>query len=40
MVVDVTFPGTPWDGISDVPLACGQGLDVQPDDDTWEQSSR
>jgi hypothetical protein len=29
VTLDVTFPGTPpWDGSSDVPLACGPGVDV------------
>jgi len=25
--IDVTFPGPPWDGSSDLPLACGPGRD-------------
>jgi hypothetical protein len=25
--IDVTFPGAPWDGHSDMPLACGEGRD-------------
>jgi hypothetical protein len=25
--VDVTFPLTAWDGVSDIPLACGDGAD-------------
>lgn len=27
VVVDATFPGPPWDGASDLPLACGAGTD-------------
>jgi hypothetical protein len=26
-IIDATFPGPPWDGISDLPLACGPGSD-------------
>jgi hypothetical protein len=26
-VIDATFPGPPWDGSSDLPLACGPGFD-------------
>jgi hypothetical protein len=26
-IVDATFPGPPWDGRSDLPLACGPGVD-------------
>lgn len=27
IVVDATFPGPPWDGISSLPLSCGSGRD-------------
>ena len=27
IALDVTFPGEPWDGASDMPLACGPGAD-------------
>ena len=27
IVIDATFPGTPWDGRSPLPLACGPGED-------------
>jgi hypothetical protein len=27
IIVDVTFPGDPWDGCSSLPLACGPGKD-------------
>lgn len=27
IVIDVTFPGVPWDGLSSLPLACGPGED-------------
>jgi len=26
-IIDATFPGPPWDGVSDLPLACGPGVD-------------
>jgi hypothetical protein len=26
-IIDATFPGPPWDGRSDLPLACGPGVD-------------
>jgi len=35
VVVDVTFPGNPWDGVSDMPPACGRGFDVEPKSDPW-----
>jgi hypothetical protein len=35
--VDVTFAGTPWDGRSDMPLACGPGLDFDATPDPWTQ---
>lgn len=35
VVVDVTFPGTPWDGVSDMSPACGPGFDVEPGSDPW-----
>ena len=28
IVLDVTFPGAPWDGSSSLPLACGSGDDL------------
>ena len=28
VVVDVTFPGPPWDGVSDMPVAAAEGEDV------------
>ncbi len=33
--IDVTFPGVPWEGRSDMPLACGDGEDYLPDADPW-----
>jgi hypothetical protein len=37
IVLDVTFPGEPWDGRSSLPLACGSGEDIpaghRPDED-------
>jgi hypothetical protein len=35
IVIDATFPGPPWDGISPLPLACGPGEDFPagPDPD-------
>jgi len=27
IVIDATFPGAPWDGVSDMPLSCGPGQD-------------
>jgi hypothetical protein len=27
VTLDVTFPGEPWDGMTDLPLACGDGRD-------------
>lgn len=39
--VDVTFPSSvPWDGQSDMPLACGDGVDIPADDDPWAQKAR
>ena len=29
VVIDATVPGAPWDGRSDMPLACGEGTDVE-----------
>jgi hypothetical protein len=31
--VDATFPGPRWDGVSDMPLSCGEGFDVEGGDD-------
>lgn len=31
VAIDATFPGTPWDGRSSMPLACGCGEDVESD---------
>ncbi len=28
VVLDVTFPGSPWEGVSDMPVAAGDGEDV------------
>jgi hypothetical protein len=40
LTVDATFPGTPWDGSSPMPLSCGPGEDIpaseQPDHDKRE----
>jgi hypothetical protein len=33
VLVDVTFPLSHWDGISDTPLACGSGSDYPAGDD-------
>lgn len=27
IVIDATFPGSPWDGVSDMALSCGPGED-------------
>jgi hypothetical protein len=35
--VDVTFSGEPWDGRSDIPLACSPGLDLDAGNDPWEK---
>lgn len=32
-IVDATFSGPPWDGISDLPLACGPGTDYPSEGD-------
>lgn len=37
--VDATVPGPDWDGRSDMPLACGDGLDVDGGDDPWATKS-
>lgn len=38
--IDVTFPsGEPWNGRSDMPLACGEGIDVPANDDPWAQKA-
>jgi hypothetical protein len=35
-VLDVTFPSeVVWDGVSDMPLACGDGEDFAAGDDPW-----
>lgn len=43
-VIDATFPGPPWDGLSDLPLACGPGEDfpsvADPDAEKRELESR
>jgi len=31
LAIDATFPGTPWDGRSPMPLACGPGEDIPAD---------
>ena len=37
-IVDVTFPSdSSWDGVSDMPLACGPGTDVPATADPWVQ---
>jgi len=28
--IDATFPGPPWDGLSSLPLACGEGRTIRP----------
>ncbi len=33
VVIDATVPGAPWDGRSDMVLACGEGIDVDGGDD-------
>jgi len=38
--IDVTFPSDePWDGRSDMPPACGEGIDVPANDDPWTQKA-
>ncbi len=37
--VDATFPGQRWDGVSDMPLSCGEGFDVDGGDDPWATKS-
>ncbi|MGH2758910.1 MAG: hypothetical protein ACRDKJ_05025 [Actinomycetota bacterium] len=38
--VDVTFPSPePWEGLSDMPLACADGVDVEAIDDPWTQKA-
>jgi hypothetical protein len=32
--LDVTFPGPPWDGVSDMPIAAAEGADVPAGDDS------
>lgn len=40
-VIDVTFPSSAeWDGCSDMPLACGEGIDIPAEDDPWVQKAR
>jgi hypothetical protein len=40
-VVDVTFPSDePWDGHSDMKLACGEGIDHPVDGDPWSMKDR
>jgi hypothetical protein len=40
ITIDATFPGSPWDGVSPLPLACGPGQDFpagrNPDADKRE----
>src|SRR4029077_16660858 len=40
IVIDATFPGEPWDGLSPLPLACGPGRDyvAGADPDTEKRS--
>jgi hypothetical protein len=39
-VIDVTFPSKdPWDGRSDMPLSCGDGVDVPATDDPFAQKA-
>ena len=39
--IDVTFPdGPPWDGRSDMPLACGDGIDVNAGDEPLATKER
>jgi hypothetical protein len=33
VVIDATFPGPAWDGLSSLPLACGAGVDYPAGDD-------
>ena len=33
ITIDVTFPGSPWDGASAMPLSCGQGQDFAAGED-------
>jgi hypothetical protein len=35
VTVDVTFPGPEWDGRSDMPLSCGDGVDFDGGTDPW-----
>lgn len=39
-IIDVTFPGAePWDGRSDMPLQCGDGVDVPVTGDVFAQKA-
>lgn len=39
-IVDVTFPSVEkWDGVSDMPLACAEGVDVAANDEPWAQKA-
>jgi hypothetical protein len=35
VVLDATLPGERWDGLSDMALTCGDGIDVDGGDDPW-----
>jgi hypothetical protein len=39
-IIDLTFASAePWDGRSDMPLACGEGTDVPATNDPWTQKA-
>jgi hypothetical protein len=39
-IIDVTFPSDDvWDGVSDMPLAAADGIDVPATDDPWAQKA-
>jgi hypothetical protein len=39
-IIDATFPGPPWDGASDLPLACGAGTDYPSEGDPDAEKRR
>ena len=40
IVIDATFPGPTWDGLSDLPLSCGSGWDHLSDGDPDAEKRR
>jgi hypothetical protein len=39
-IIDATFPGFPWDEVSDLPLACGPGTDYPSEGDADAEKRR